>query len=125
VREVDDPHTGVRWLLVRDWSHPGGPGRMVTAAEFESKEGVQLPGGWRDSRLGDSVSFRPVVRAGDRLVVEEHTRVVDAYLEAVALGPASVGSALNVRLKVGDRVVRAVALGPGRAAFVPELEARP
>jgi hypothetical protein len=130
VREVDDPHTGVRWLLVRDWSHPGGPGRMVTAAEFESaqfecKDRSQLPGGWRNSRPADSASFRPVVRAGDRLTVEEHTRVVDAYLEAVALGPASVGSVLNVRLKVGDRVVRAVALGPGRAAFAPELEARP
>ena len=35
------------------------------------------------------------------------------------------GSALEVRLAIGGRVVRAVALGPGRAAFQPETGVRP
>lgn len=125
VREVDDPHTGVRWLLVRDASHPGGPGRMLPVAELESKDRLHLPGGGLDSRSGDATSFHPIVRAGDQLTIEEHTRVADAYLEAIALGPASVGSVLNVRLKVGGRVVRALALGPGRAAFEPETKVQP
>ena len=29
VREIDDPHTGDRWKLMRDPVHPEGPGRLV------------------------------------------------------------------------------------------------
>jgi hypothetical protein len=36
-----------------------------------------------------------------------------------------VGSALKVRLAIGGKVIRAVALGPGRAALQPEPEVRP
>lgn len=98
---------------------------MLPVAELNHKDRLQTSGGLSVPGLDKQASFRPVVRTGDRLTVEEHTQIADAYLEAVALGPASVGSVLNVRLKIGDRVVRAVALGPGRAAFAPELEARP
>ena len=58
------------------------------------------------------------------MVVEEHTAVVDARLEAVALGPAAIGSPFEVRLKIGGKVVRVVALAPGRAALAPQAEAR-
>jgi flagella basal body P-ring formation protein FlgA len=68
---------------------------------------------------------RPVIRAGESLIVEEHTSLVDARLEAVALGSALAGSAITVRLKIGGRVVRAVALAPGRAELQPQAEARP
>ena len=53
-------------------------------------------------------------------MVEEHTPVVDARLEAVALNPAMAGSVFNVRLSVGGRTMRAVALGPGRAVLEGE-----
>jgi flagella basal body P-ring formation protein FlgA len=56
--------------------------------------------------------------------VEESSPVVEARLEAVALGPAVVGSAFNVRLKIGGKIVRALALAPGRAALALEMEAR-
>ncbi len=114
VREIDDPHTGERWLLTRNPIHPAGPGRLVLVSGFRppnrpSQPGVEQP--------------HPVIHAGDRLVVEENTAVVEARLEAVALGPALIGSSLDVRLDIGGRVERAVALGPGRAAFMEE--ARP
>jgi hypothetical protein len=67
----------------------------------------------------------PVIRAGDRIVVEEHTDVVDAVLEAVALGPAVEQGPLDVRLRIGGRVVRVVALAPGRARLFSKGEARP
>jgi hypothetical protein len=120
VREIDDPHTGDRWLLMRDPSHPGGPGRLVLA-ESAGNQARQRQAGAELSQ----VELRPVIRAGERLIVEENTPVVEARLEAVALGPAVVGSPLDVRLRIGGRVVRAVALAPGRAAFQPESEARP
>jgi flagella basal body P-ring formation protein FlgA len=69
--------------------------------------------------------MQPVIRAGERLIVEESTAVVDARLEAVALGPAAIGSPLNVKLAIGGKVVRAVALAPGRAAFQAETEVSP
>jgi hypothetical protein len=70
-------------------------------------------------------SLVPVLRAGDRLIVEEDTPVVAAHLEATALGLATVGGELDVRLKIGGKVVRAVALGPGRAALKTPRGARP
>jgi hypothetical protein len=66
-----------------------------------------------------------IIRPGDKLVVEEHSAITDAYLEGVALGPAGPGSALNVRLSIGGRVVRATAVAPGRAAVQAAREVRP
>jgi hypothetical protein len=119
VREIDDPPTGNHWLLMSDPGHPGGPGRMVLAAGLgREPAGVIAPARNRSQP-------RPVIRAGDRLIVEENTAVAEARLEAVALGSAGSGSPLPVRLKVGGKVVRAVALTPGRAALAPEIGARP
>jgi len=120
LREIDDPYTGARWLLMRDPVHPGGPGRLVLLANENHSAGegavrVEL----------QPVALRPIIRAGDRLIVEEHTQVVEARLEAVALNPAAAGSVLDVRLKIGGRVVRAVAMAPGRAVFQSQAEARP
>jgi hypothetical protein len=126
VREIDDPHMGARWLLMRDPSHPGGPGRLLLA------DGILNPARQRDLAHKDEAGIRPsrmelspVLHAGDRLIVEENTPVVEARLEAVALGPANIGSVLSVRLSLGGKVVRAVALAPGRAMLQPEMEARP
>ena len=120
VREIDDPHSGARWLLMRNSDHPGGPGLLVLA------EGGRNTGRQDKARFEPSgVDPRTVIRAGERLVVEENTPVVEARLEAVALGPAVLGSVLEARLKIGGRVVRAVALGPGRAELQPQTEARP
>jgi len=119
IREIDDPHTGARWLLVRNEEHPGGPGRLVLVGG----QGNESGGASRQTEA-EEARLRPVIRTGDRLVVEEHTARVDAALEARALGPAASGGGFNARLAIGGRVVRAVALGPGRAAFLPETEAR-
>ena len=120
VREIDDPGTGTRWLLVRDRAHSGGPGRLVQVG------GVLKRNRHAGPDLGQKLAvFLPVIRAGERLVVEEHSAVVDARLEAVALGPAAAGAALKVRLAIGGKVLQAVALGPGRAEFAPETGVRP
>jgi len=117
VREIDDPRNGDRWLLMRDESHPAGPGllKLVSA----------VGGGRMDPSRGRQTTPAadtppPVIRAGDRVAVEENTAVVEAHLEAVAMSPAWAGSAFNVRLSIGGRVVRAVAQGPGRAVFQEE-----
>jgi hypothetical protein len=119
VREIDDPHTGDRWLLMRNDANPGGPGRftLVTAG--------RTPASGEPANPAPPVRLQPVIRSGDRLVVEEHTAVVDAELEARALNSAALGSVFNVRLAIGGKVVRAVALGPGRAALKPEAGVRP
>jgi hypothetical protein len=115
VREICDPHTGKRWLLMRENGPPGGPGRMVLAGDFSRT--ASADGSGASPAEPGLTSSRAVIRAGDKLIVEEHTSLVEAYLEAVALGPAAAGSTLDVRLKMGGKVVRAVALGPGRAAI--------
>jgi len=122
VREIDDPNNGDRWLLSRNDRYPGGPGRLVRAAVDRNEHGGAPS---RAAGRAGAAAFNPVIRVGDRLIVEEHTARVDAALEALALGPAAAGSAFDVRLKMGGKVVRAVALAPGRAAFQPETEVRP
>jgi flagella basal body P-ring formation protein FlgA len=58
-------------------------------------------------------------------MVEEHTPVVDAVLEAQALNPAAEGESFDVRLTIGGKVIRAVALGPGRAKFEAQSGGQP
>lgn len=121
VREISDQATGARWILERDPAAPGGPGRLVRIATGEERS-PQAANGL--SRSETALQPR-VIRTGDRVVVEEHTAVMDAQLEGVALSGARSGASLRVRLKVGGKVVSAVALGPGRVAITPLTGARP
>lgn len=130
VREIDDPSNGDRWLLLRDASHPGGPGRLVLTARRESGQRRPESAGAQPAVVRASVV--PVIHAGELLVVEENTAIASARLEAVALAPAEIGAEFAARLRMGGKVVRAVALGPGRAAFAaertaaaPQIEGRP
>jgi hypothetical protein len=126
VREIDDPHSGFRWLLLRDSIRPGGPGCLVPVADPEGDVPVPIESQSRTSsaRIVHPPA-PPVIRGGDRLIVEENTGVVEARLEAVALSPAAVGFSLQARLKIGGKLVRVVALAPGRAALAPQIEVRP
>jgi flagella basal body P-ring formation protein FlgA len=67
----------------------------------------------------ERVAALVAVHVGDRVVVEEHTRVAEAHLEAVALEPAVAGASFQARLKIGGRVMRVMAIAPGRAALMP------
>jgi hypothetical protein len=120
LREIDDPATGGRWLLLRNAERPAGPGRLiqVTNAAWGSEGRSQGPGGGvpRD-RNGRSAKI--VIRAGDALTLEQHTPLLDAQFEATALEPAAAGETLKVRLKVSGKVVVVVAKEAGKA----ELEA--
>jgi hypothetical protein len=103
-RVIEDPHLGRRWVLARDPEHPGGPGKLVEKAAGAAQS-------------GSGPKALPVIRAGDRVLVEENTRVARGLFEAVALGTARPGASFRVRLCVGGRVVWAIAMGPGRATL--------
>ncbi len=120
LREIDDPNTGDRWLLVRNGQIPGGPGRLVLAGTSRNRAAGLLPQQSEAGGATASVTVLPVIRAGDRLIVVEHTAVVDAVLEARALAPAVRGASFDVRLTIGGRVMRAMALGPGHAELEPQ-----
>jgi hypothetical protein len=126
---MDDPQTGHRWLLERQMSEPGGPGRLVlagvSAGSNERPNAGSRAAVAGKGAAGKSAAEIPVIRAGDRLVVEESTPVAEARLEAIALSPASAGLPLRVRLKIGGKVVRAIALAPGRAKLAPETGGQP
>ena len=102
-RVIEDPHSGRRWVLATDPKHPGGPGTLVE----------QGAGGGVKSAATQKAPL--VIRAGDRVLVEENTRVARGLFEAVALSTARQGASFRVRLRVGGRVVRAIAIAPGRA----------
>jgi len=120
IREIADPGTGACWLLVRNRTHPGGPGRLVRVECARAAPAVAAQGGAAASDLR-----APVIRGGDRVILEAHTAVMDAELEAVALAAAPAGARLALRLKIGGRVVTGVAEGPGRAEWAGESGVRP
>lgn len=121
LRQIEDPSTGNLWLLLRDRSRPAGPGRLVLARQRSNTQRAISGGPAEPLSAGE----RPVIHTGDALTVEEHTAVVDARLEAVALEPAVKGAHFKARLKIGGKVVRVVAVSPGRADFAAESEVEP
>ena len=126
LREIDDSSTGEHWVLLRDDVHPGGPGRLTLATGL--RDDGRVSGKGTDAgaqQLAVARAPRVAIRGGDRLVVEENTAVVAVRLEAVALGPAALGGSLQARLEIGGKVVRVVALAPGRAALMPQAWGRP
>ena len=118
VRQIDDPGTGRRWLLERDPAHPGGPGRLVDISGRAIEPAMNA-----GAQAAVPSPFRPVIRAGDRLVLSQETAVVSARFEAVALEPAAIGKEFKVRLKYGGKVMVAVALAPGLAKVAEEIGA--
>lgn len=104
IREIKDPHTGQTWWLLSDAAFPAGPGRMVRSEEVSCLKLKPERG-----------QEKPKIRRGERVLVEEHSGVAEAVWEATAMEPAQTGSELLVRLKIGGRIIRAVAVAPGRA----------
>lgn len=118
LREIDDPHNGDRWLLMRDDRHPGGPGLLLLVSAARS---IPAPASVTVSVSASALSQpqqespAPIIHTGDRVIVEEDTPVASSRLEAVALNPARPGAMFNARLVLGGRVVRVSALAAGRA----------
>jgi hypothetical protein len=118
VREIDDLHLGARWLLLHEFGN-AGPGRLVLAAKSRSESRLIA----NQTSVGPMGSIPvPVIHAGDPLVIEEHTAIADARLEAVAMGPAAIGGLFKARLKIGYKIVSVVCLGSGRGLLSKEQE---
>jgi hypothetical protein len=143
IREIVDPSTGDRWLLVRDWSSPGGPGRLLllagaprALAPSPAPAEKNLPASKDHEPAAHTstapapivqapIAHAPIIHPNDPLVVEEDSPLVEARLAATALAPAAPGAWFAARLEIGGKIVRVRALAPGRAALTPEMGAQP
>jgi hypothetical protein len=67
-------------------------------------------------------NLTPVIRAGDHILLEQHTAALDSTLSGIALGPARAGESFEARLTVGGKPLHAVALSSGHALIVAQLE---
>ena len=119
VREIDDPNSGARWLLLMDPHHPAGPGRLVLADAVRNKPGLTKA----DVKRSEP-PLSPMIHTGDRLILEEHSPVVDVRLDAIALNPAAIGGTVRVRLVIGGQVVRALAVAQGSVILAQEKGGR-
>jgi hypothetical protein len=123
-REIDDPFLGTRWVWIRDLNHPGAPARLVCVQSAHRDSQPASPGTPRGKPLVPQ-QILPVIRSGDALIVEDDNPIANARLQAVALGPAAVGSVFEAKLKIGQRPIKVIALASGRAKFAPQFEVRP
>lgn len=127
VREIDDLHTGDRWLLMRDAGSGGGPGRMVLAGKASQETTGGSKNRTQERPLPKTVSAKrmmnpSVIHIGDPVIVEENSPNMQARFEGLALGNASLGAFLNVRLAIGNKVVRVRAIDRGKAALAAREE---
>lgn len=124
LRTTDDLSTGSQWVLTRDPVHPEAPGRWCKSVGKRMGPHLETHNGPRDPHM--VLGSRPaVVHSGDRLLVVDHSAVVEARFDAVALNAAIVEGELYARLRFSGKIVRVVALGPGRATLAPEAGVRP
>jgi len=107
VREIADPFTERQWVLARDEQHPGGPGRLYQ---------VQNHLAARHSLSALCLA----IRAGDRVLVDDRLTHGEAEFDGVAMDRAAAGAEFRVRLKLNEKIVRVVALGPGHATMAQE-----
>jgi len=124
VRQIFDQSSGDRWILQRDETGSPGPGRMVlmTSPARPMDSGGRERASSHKRREGNSTALVPIIHTGERLIVEEYTAKIEAWLEGVALGQATTGAVLAVRLKMGGRTVMAIAQAPGRAVILLGIE---
>lgn len=126
VREIDDRSLGTHWLLVRDPGLPQAPGHLLCTKSAESDERTLSQWGRPAVHsLAISHPLRSVIRSGESLIIEDDTGIATARLEAVALGPAAVGSVFEARLKIGGTRLKVLALAPGRAKLLPQIGVQP
>jgi hypothetical protein len=108
-RVLVDPWTGSRWQLETGSVHPGGPGQFAPAGSSAA-----VP-----RTVPHAVSVPLIIRAGDRLVVEESAGDLHARYAATAMAPAARGAVFLARLTFSGRPVRVVAVEPGHASLAP------
>jgi hypothetical protein len=107
--EIADPCLGHHWQLVIDPIHPDWPGRLILLDQNAQNTQNTQNRNQSDNRVQTgpkrSVSDMQsmVIRAGDRVTVDQDSGVLDARFEAVALESAWAGEKLRVRLIVAGR----------------------
>jgi hypothetical protein len=120
VRAIEDRGTHQHWLVLEDLSRPTAPALFVQApGDLSCVPPRPTEAGSRLTLPVPEFSL-PAIRAGDPIVLFEHTPISDAELEATALKAAAVGQPLTVRLKFGGHIVHAIANAPGRATVSAE-----
>ncbi len=125
LREWKDPCLGDRWILIADPLHPNWPRKLVRRAPAKAPSILAIlpsnppsanhlqqssvsqaadvsrrsttPSTLAGMGFGSDVDV-PVIRAGDRVTVEQRSGVVEANFQALALQSAAVGEPLRVRL---------------------------
>ena len=124
-RKIDDPAAGGCWLLARNTMHPEGPGKLVRVAgqdrDCDRGSGSRS---LRQQRQSSRLPFRVVIHPGDRLLVEQHSLLVNAQFEATAIEPAVPGERFGARLRVNGKVVTVVAVRAGLAEMTADFGAQ-
>lgn len=109
-RELIDPCIGSRWQLLVDSEHPSWPGRLVlksaSEAHISNAPGQYLSGQVETRKhasngigqYAPAAITPPVIHAGDHVIVDQQSQVIQAQFDAVAMEQAVVGQRLKVRL---------------------------
>jgi|SRR5579872_2808297 len=128
VRSQNDT-TSSCWVLARADATAGGPGQwhflQQRRCPVSTKTSIREAGLTASSSHIPGVHTVPLIRAGDQIVVEDHSSLVAASFRARALDSACAGESLRVRLSFAATVIRVEAVGPGTALLTRESGMHP
>lgn len=113
------------WLLMRSTALPGGPWAWVHLSKECDSVARDHHISDQSSLAGQNAGLLPVIHVGDELVIEQHSAVAEARLSGRALESAHEGAIFHARLRANGGLIRAVAIGPGRALLSSDLGERP
>lgn len=117
-RIIDDTALNIRWVLIPNLEHPAGPAHWVPSGAVPPAPAVK-----EQAKAKEPAKLEVLIHSGDAVTVLHETETSRLQLEAKALGTATKGERLRIRLKTGA-VVDAVATAPGRVDLVPHFFAR-
>jgi hypothetical protein len=142
-REFFDPCLRSHWQLQTNPAHPEQPGRLVLVNPNGAHPGqpARAPGElvsptshFVEGRINPAhAASPPIIRAGDRVIVNQQTRVLHAHLSAIALESATPGQRIRVRLAAGTpsarvldaTIITVLATAPGQAQWPTDEGTRP
>lgn len=125
-RVIADATTHRLWLLKRNYKRPAAPASLVPLSTESPCAFFLTKACGECSHLKSHGQVVPVIRAGDTLILSEHTAVSDLRVEAVALSAADAGEVMTVRMKAGGRLFHALVTAPGQATLLVRAgEAQP
>jgi hypothetical protein len=115
---IEDHSNHQLWLLTRNPDRPEAPATLIPILPGLSDSSPSEQGGKPRTAISPVKRGVTIIRSGEAVALYEDSSFMRLRLGGIALSTAAVGENITVRLTIGGRPLRAIAIGPGRAQLL-------